>query len=180
MAQNEPALATSKSKNDCIALPYRDVKPVGAADFYFVINATFRFILNRFGLEGLRRYWRALGANYYAPVSEKWRRGGLKAVADYWRAFFDAEPAAEVGVVLKDETVALDVRTCPAIKHLRAHGREVVPCFCQQCYFVGEAMANAAGLTMRVEGGNGACLQTYMASDPALPPQDLNRIEEAT
>jgi len=180
MAHNEPAIATMKSKGDGSALPYRDVKPVGAADFYFVINATFRFILNRFGFDGLTRYWRELGANYYAPVSENWRRGGLEAVAGYWRAFFDAEPEAEVGVTTKGDTVVLDVRTCPAIKHLRTHGREMVPCFCQHCYFVGEAMANAAGLAMRVEGGNGACRQTYLASNPALPPQDLNRIEVTT
>ena len=74
-------------------LPYRDTKPVGAADFYFAINATFRFILQRFGLEGLRRYWTDLGAQYYAPVSAAWKQRGLPGVAAYWRAFFAAEPA---------------------------------------------------------------------------------------
>jgi hypothetical protein len=180
MAQNEPTVATAKSEADRTALPYRDVKRVGAADFYFVINATFRFILSRFGFDGLQRYWQDLGVNYYAPVSESWRRGGLNAVANYWRAFFDAEPGAQVGVVMKNGAVVLEVKTCPAIKHLRAHGREIVPCFCQHCYFVGEAMANAAGWTTRVEGGNGTCRQTYQASNPALPPQDLNQIKEAT
>jgi len=42
---------------DSSALPYTAAKPVGAADFNFAINATFRFILRRFGREGLRR-WR--------------------------------------------------------------------------------------------------------------------------
>ena len=41
-------------------LPYTDKKLVGAADFYFAINATFRFVLNRFGLAGLRQYWTEL------------------------------------------------------------------------------------------------------------------------
>ena len=72
-------------------LPYRDTKPVGAADFYFAINATFRFILQRFGLEGLRGYWTDLGAQYYAPVSAAWQQRGLPGVAAYWRAFFAAE-----------------------------------------------------------------------------------------
>jgi len=35
-------------------LPYTDTKPVGAADSYFAINATFRFVLNKFGIEGSR------------------------------------------------------------------------------------------------------------------------------
>ena len=75
-------------------LPYKDAKPVGAADFYFAINATFRFLLARFGPDGLRKYWGDLGARYFAPVASGWRTGGLAAVADYWRAFFAAEPGA--------------------------------------------------------------------------------------
>jgi len=68
-------------------LPYTDTKPVGAADFYFACNATFRFIDRKLGKEGLRRYWHDLGARYYSPVTARWQKGGLAAVAGYWRAF---------------------------------------------------------------------------------------------
>ena len=155
------------------ALPFRDAKDVGAADFYFVINATFRFIEQRFGLEGLRRYWQELGASYYAPVTEAWKRGGMPAVADYWRAFFAAEPGAEAEIALTGEEMTLAVRVCPAIRHLRARQRQILPCFCQHCYYVSEAMAAPAGLTVRVEGGNGACRQTFMARQAEAPPQDF-------
>ncbi len=162
------------------SLPCTDSKKVGAADFYFTINATFRFIDKEFGRDGLRRYWQELGSRYYAPVSVTWKRGGLPAVAEYWRAFFAAEPGAEVGVEATPEEVRLDVRVCPAFKHLRAHDREVVSCFCQHCYYISEAMAAQAGLTVRVEGGNGACRQTFLPRRPGLPPQDLARVKEAT
>ena len=89
-------------------LPYTDTKPVGAADFYAAINATFRFILERTGLEGLRRYWTELGRGYYAPVSERWRAGGLPAVAAHWRAFFAAEPAAKVAVEARAAPIPLE------------------------------------------------------------------------
>lgn len=161
------------------ALPHTDSKKVGAGDFYFAINATFRFIEKQFGREGLRRYWQELGSTYYAPVTAAWKRGGLQAVAGYWRAFFDAEPGAEVQVDVTPDRVSLDVRVCPAIKHLRAHAREIVPCFCQHCYYVSEAAAAPAGLTVRVEGGNGACRQTFLPCQPASPPQDLAQIKEA-
>jgi hypothetical protein len=161
------------------ALPYTDTKPVGAADFYFAINATFRFVLGRFGPEGLRRYWADLGAKYFAPVTLRWRAGGLPAVATYWRAFFAAEPGAEVEVSETKDAVILDVKTCPAIKHLRDHRREIVPCFCQHCYFIGEAMAAPAGLTVRVEGGNGSCRQAFLRRTAAPAPQDLAQITEA-
>ena len=45
-------------------LPYLDTKPVGAADFYTAINATFRFIERRLGRDGLLRYWHELGQRY--------------------------------------------------------------------------------------------------------------------
>jgi hypothetical protein len=160
-------------------LPFRDTKQVGAADFYFAINATFRFIEQRFGHEGLVRYWRELGAGYYGPVTAAWKRGGLEAVADYWRAFFAAEPGAEVKVERTAEAVTVDVGTCPAIGHLRAHKREIVPCFCQHCYYVSEAFAAPAGLAVRVTGGNGACRQVFQSRQAEPPPQDLAQIREA-
>ena len=142
------------------ALPYTDAKKVGAGDFYFGINATFRFIEKQFGRDGLRRYWQELGSTYYAPVTAAWKSRGLPAVADYWRAFFNAEPGAEVQVDVTPDRVMLDVRIC-------------------HCYYVSEAAAAPAGLTVRVEGGNGACRQTFLPRHPALPPQDLAQIKEA-
>lgn len=161
-------------------LPYTDTKPVGHADFYFAINATFRFIHDRFGIEGLRRYWRQLGENYYRPVSEQWRDGGLNAVANYWRDFFQAEPGAEVEVTEQENQVRLEVRVCPAIRHLREHGREIVPCFCQHCHFVSEAIAAPALLTVRVNGGNGSCVQLFFKRDAATEPQRMEDIATAS
>jgi hypothetical protein len=161
-------------------LPYTDIKPVGAADFYFAINATFRFVLNKSGIEGLHRYWTDLGARYFAPVSARWSAGGLPAVADYWRAFFAVEPRSDVEVSADDASVTVNIRVCPAIAHLRKGGREIVPCYCQHCYFIGEAMAAPAGLTIRMEGGNGSCQQRFLRRDTTPAPQDLARIKEAS
>ncbi len=166
--------------NESSPLPYRDTKPVGAADFYFAINATFRFILQRFGVECLRRYWTDLGTQYYAPLAAAWKQRGLPGIAAYWRAFFAAEPGAEVQVQESDWAVVVEVAVCPAIQHLRAHQREIVPCFCQQCYFLNEAIAAPAGFTVRVTGGNGSCRQTFLARDGGALPQDLNEIREVT
>lgn len=165
--------------NSAAPLPYTDTKPQGHADFYFAINATFRFILTRFGLDTLRRYWQDMGASYHKPVSERWLQGGLPAVAAHWRAFFDAEPGAEVEVIDAPDEVRLEVRTCPMIKHLREHQREIVPCLCQHCYYVSEAMAAPAGLTVRISGGNGACTQRFIRQSQNEPGQQLDQIKEA-
>jgi hypothetical protein len=162
------------------ALPYTDTKPVGAADFYTAINATFRFIFRRFGRDGLLSYWRELGTKYHAPVSRQWCEGGLGAVADYWRAFFKAEPGAKVEVSQSADEVLVKVMACPAIRHLRAQGREIVPFFCQQCYFVSEAMAGPAGFTVRVNGGNGNCEQRFTKRGCGAEPQRMEDIATAS
>lgn len=162
------------------SLPYTDTKPAGAAGFYTAINATFRFIEKRFGREGLIQYWRDLGTGYFKPVSEQWRAGGLKAVADYWRAFFAAEPGAEVEACEDDSEVRLEIKTCPLIRHLREAKREIAPCLCRHCYFVSEAMAAPAGLSVRVSGGNGTCVQRFMKRSIGEPEQRIEDIEEAS
>ena len=161
-------------------LPYSDTKPIGHADFYFATQATFRFIFERFGMEGLRNYWRDLGARYYRPVSFRWQEQGMVGIAQYWRAFFAAEPGADVLVHDTADEVRLEVRTCPAIHHLREHGREIIPCFCQHCFFVSEAIGAPAGITVRIEGGNGRCVQRFLRADNTQAPQDLEDIATAS
>lgn len=161
-------------------LPYHDTKPQGAADFYFAINATFRFIIAKTGIAGWQRYLEEMGRGYFGAVNDRWRAGGLPAVATYWRAFFSAEPGSEVEVIEKPDRVEVQVRVCPAIKHLRAGRREIVREYCRHCYHLGQARAEAAGLTMRLAGGNGACCHTFATQGAALPPQDLAAIKEAT
>ncbi len=55
------------------------------ADFYFAINATFRFILKRFGREGLRQYWDAVihqDSQWHA--AELIQRAGIEGMKKYW------------------------------------------------------------------------------------------------
>jgi hypothetical protein len=158
-------------------LPYHDTKPKGAAGFYFAINATFRFIEQRFGREELIRYWRELGERYQQPVWQKWAEFGFAGIAGYWRAFFAAEPGGQVQVLELNDRVELQIEICPIIQYLREHKREILPCICQHCYFMSEAAAAKAGYTVRVEGGAGSCRQIFYRAG-SVPPQDLSQIKE--
>ncbi len=159
------------------SLPYTDTKPQGAADFYFGINATFRFVLARTGKDGWIAYIREMAREYYRPVWKSWQSGGLDAVARYLQDAFDAEPDAEFSVRKEGGAVVLEVTGCPAIKHLRKGNRCIVPEFCQHCYYQYSEMASQAGLHMRLDGGNGACRQTFSKAEPA--PQDMGKIAVA-
>jgi hypothetical protein len=135
---------------------------MSAPDFYFAVNAMFRHLHDHFGKETLIDYWRRLGREYYRCRIERWKEGGAEAIAADWRAYFAEEPQAEVDVTVAGETVELDIKVCPAIKHLRDQGRDIVPYFCEHCDHVCGAMAEAAGYVFRREGGGGACHQWFI------------------
>ena len=134
---------------------------MAAADFYFAINATFRYIYQRYGREGLHAYWRALAREYFAEVTERFNKGGLKAVEEYWREFFEAEPDGEVSVRREGSEVIIEVRQCPAIKHLKAHKRQIMDLYCQHCDVINREMAQAAGLEFHMSGTVGTCRQVF-------------------
>jgi len=137
---------------------------MAAPDFYFAINATARYIHDQYGWDMLVDYWRSLGREYYAQRCDEWQRGGLPKVAEDWRAYFLNEPGAEVNVSCEQDGVHLDVRICPAIKHLRDCGRDIVPYFCEHCDHTCGSMAQVAGLTFTLVGGMGRCHQVFALS----------------
>lgn len=134
---------------------------MAAPDFYFAVNATFRWIYENWGEEDLTAYWRTLGREHYAKLTRCFAAGGLQAVYDYWREFFANEPGGEVFVELLDDRVVITVKQCPAISHLRAHGRDIMPLYCRHCTVVSQAMCEGAGIAVEVEGGDGACVQVF-------------------
>lgn len=158
-------------------LPYTDTKPQGAADFYFAINATFRFLYERLGRKAWIAYLEHLARGYFRPVNQAWQRGDLPSVASYWKAFFDAEPGGDVKVRASPDEVVIEVRECPAIAHLRRSGRAIVPYYCEHCAILGAARAAEAGFSMNLFGGNGSCRHVYRRAGE-LPPQNPADIKE--
>jgi hypothetical protein len=138
---------------------------MSAPDFYFVVNATARHILEEYGREVLIDYWRSLGREYYAERTALWREGGARAIANDWVEYFLKEPAAVVSASADDNAAQLDIQVCPAIKHLRDSNREIVPCFCEHCDFICGEMAMRAGFDFARTGGMGACQQTFTRVD---------------
>jgi hypothetical protein len=122
----------------------------------------FRHLHDRYGKPALVDYWRHLGSEYYARRIRRWKAGGLRSVAADWEAYFKAEPGAQVTVTTNPDAVQLDISVCPAIKHLRESGRDIVPYFCEHCDHVCGAMAEQSGMHFEREGGNGSCVQRFI------------------
>lgn len=142
--------------------------PVSAPDFYFAINAIFRHLHEQYGKDALIDYWRSLGQEYHRQRSDRWKQEGLSAMAADWQEYFAHEPGAEVEVVALADRVALEVRVCPAIKHLREQGREIVLYFCEHCDHVSGAMAEQAGFIFHRTGGMGSCRQQLVQQNAPM------------
>ncbi len=134
---------------------------MSAGDFYFAINATFRFIHDTWGKEALVDYWTSMAREYHAGVGARFREGGLDEVRRYWADYFAHEPGGDVVVSQSQAAVEIDVRDCPAIRWLKDGGREIVPYYCEHCHVVSTAIADQAGMRFRLEGGGGVCRQTF-------------------
>lgn len=135
---------------------------MSAPDFYFCVNEMFRHLHDHHGKDVLIDYWQSLGREHYGQRNRAWRKGGPQAVADDWRTYFDKEPGAEVDVTHSDDSVDLDIRVCPAIKHLRDNGRAIVPYFCEHCDHICGAQAEDAGYRFERTGGMGQCKQRFI------------------
>ena len=134
---------------------------MSAGDFYYAINATFRFIHDEYGKETLIDYWTAMAHEYHADVAARFRAGGLDEVCRYWAGYFDQEPGGDVQVSLNDAGVVIDVRDCPAIRWLKQGGRAIVPYYCEHCHHVSTAIADRAGMRFVLTGGGGTCSQVF-------------------
>jgi hypothetical protein len=125
--------------------------------FYPAILATFRHIESTYGRSTLERYWRELALEYYGPVIERFRAGGLDAVAEHFREYFSREPNAAFDVVRQgvgqDARVIVDVERCPAKYWLRHFGCEVPDWYDDLTRVMGETMAQRAGFRFQYEPG---------------------------
>jgi hypothetical protein len=134
---------------------------MGAPDFFFAVNATFRHILDSYGEDALHRYWQEMGREHYAAVTQAIRDRGLIALKEHWDTLFPEEPGSDVATSLDADKLTLTVKVCPAILHLKAHGRDVPPVYCDHCLHVSRGMCEPAGATVTLTGGGGACTQTF-------------------
>lgn len=134
---------------------------MGAPDFFFAYNATFRHIREQYGEEALRQYWLQMGREHFAHVTRAMRERGLEALREHWETMFAEEPGARVSMTLVDGELELRVQVCPAWRHLKASGREVDESFCDHCLWVSRGMCEPAGVQVTVQGKEGACVQRF-------------------
>ena len=95
-------------------------------DFHNSLVRGIQYIAEHYGEKGLREYLTQFTLAFHKPLLAKIKESGLEAIADYLRWLYDTEKAADALEIAQTEN-ALDVniRYCPAVKHLRS--RDIIP-----------------------------------------------------
>lgn len=131
-------------------------------DFHGAMSYGIDFIVKRYGLDGLREYLSGLTKSSYAPLVNDLRARGLVALREHWGHVFSVE---EGEFELRDEgdVLVLDVKTCPAIVHMKAQGYDISPYFCEHTRMLNEAICGEAGYACSVEYDQeaGQCVQRF-------------------
>jgi len=131
-------------------------------DFHGALSFAMKFLRETYGEKELRLYLKQVARNVYGPLIARVREEGLKALRDHWARVFGVE-GGKFRQRLKDGTLALEVRECPAIAHMRKAGYEVDKDFCLSTEVVVGEICRKAGLEFDVEYDTeaGRCVQTF-------------------
>jgi len=131
-------------------------------DFHGAMCYAVKYLDEKCGPDATRAYLRQVGRTFFAPLSERLARDGLRALAEHWRKVFALE-GGEIELSHDGGVLVLTVRKCPAVAHLKAIGKLYTERFCETTVAVNEAICERAGYacSCRYEPGAGRCVQRF-------------------
>lgn len=121
-------------------------------DFHSSMNMGIEYLGLFHGEEDVRDYLETFTRNVYRPVLKKMKAAPLTALAEKLRDTYRAEKAEDALELTQDEgSLTVKIAYCPAVKHLRATGREVSRWFPLTTTVVMETLAKAGNVTFEME-----------------------------
>jgi len=117
-------------------------------DFHSGMNNGCEYVGSKFGEEELVAYLTRYTKNVYKPVFAAIKEKGLKAIEEKILDTYALEKYPEaVKTTLDENGLLVEVAFCPAVKHLRATGRDMSKWYPYSTTVVMESLAKAAGVT---------------------------------
>lgn len=120
-------------------------------DFHGCFSFGLKFLLDNYGEAEMEEYLRRLARNAYAPLIESLRTRGLPALQDHWQHIMSLEETDFDLRFTNDDTLVLEVKTCPAISHMRERGYGVCSRFCEATRIVNDEICRQAGYVSAVD-----------------------------
>ena len=122
-------------------------------DFHSSMNMGIHYVGENYGMPAVREYLTRYTKNVYKKLMEDIRVRGLQAIEDKIRDTYrkeKAEDALETALSLDGKELQVRTTYCPAVKHLKATGRDVSPWYRYTTEVVMETLAEMSGLRFEV------------------------------
>jgi hypothetical protein len=132
-------------------------------DFHGCFSFGLEFLEQNYGLAEMEEFLRRMARNMYAPLIESLRLRGLPALQDHWQRIMSMEEADFDLHFTNDDVLVLEVKQCPAIHHMKAHGYAIAGHFCEHTRIVNDEVCRQAGYACSTEYDqqNGRCVQLF-------------------
>ena len=115
-------------------------------DFHSSMNMGIDYLGTKYGIDDVREYLTRYTNNVYKNTLEDIKVRGLTAIEDKIRDTYIKEKASDaVKILCENDTLKVEVKYCPAVKHLKATGREVSKWYRYTTEIVMETLADASG-----------------------------------
>ena len=89
-------------------------------DFHGALSFGIQFLDEQYGMAGLEEFFTRAAKAVYAQLIKNLRERGLEALKEHWDTVFGLEDG-DFETRYEDGVLVLDVRTCPAVHHMRAN-----------------------------------------------------------
>ena len=117
-------------------------------DFHSSMNMGIHYVGENYGLEAVREYLTRYTNNVYGKVIADIKERGHVAIADKIKDTYEKEKTADaLTLSISDDRLDVFVSFCPAVKHLKATGREVTKWYRYTTEIVMEVLAQNADLS---------------------------------
>lgn len=126
-------------------------------DFHSSMNMGIHYIGENYGLTAVREYLTRYTKNVYKNLMEDIKVRGFLAIEDKIRDTYQKEKALdalETALSLDGKELQVRITYCPAVKHLKATGREVSPWYRYTTEVVMETLAEMSGLCFEMYNYN--------------------------
>ena len=123
-------------------------------DFHSSLNRGVRYLGEKYGAEAVRGYLTDYTDHVYAHLNVEEK--GLDAIEQLIADTYRKEKASDALTLTRTENgLAVKIAYCPAVRHLRATGREVSPWFAATTEVVMERLAEKAGCAFTMDAYDG-------------------------
>ena len=120
-------------------------------DFHSSLNMGIEYLGLEHGEEDVKEYLKGFALSVYKKAISRIKEHSRDALADMIRKTYEAEKASDaLALSLSSDTLMVSVAYCPAVKHLKATGREVSRWFYLTTEAVMQAIADEVGLAFAV------------------------------